>query len=179
MVRRTIKNPAIIQRKTVQEAKAAFIQHCRIKNLSPQTLRYYNEDLDYFFSHIPVKYTEENTEEIYEAFLTGELDAGKKISSLNSRIRGLRVFFKFCAEREYKELLTVKLMKEDEAIKEPYKEAELARLLRKPKSNSWAEWRTWAMVNYLVATGNRASTVISLKIKDIDFEAMTIFLSVP
>ena len=35
------------------------------------------------------------------------------------------------------------------------------------------------MVNYLVATGNRASTVISLKIKDIDFEAMTIFLSVP
>ena len=175
MVRRTIKNPAIIQRKPVQEAKAAFIQHCRIKNLSPQTLRFYNEDLDYFFPHIPVKYTEE----ICEAFLTGELDAGKKISSLNSRIRGLRVFFKFCAEREYKELLTVKLMKEDEAIKEPYKEAELARLLRKPKSNSWAEWRTLAMVNYLVATGNRASTVISLKIKDIDFEAMTIFLSVP
>ena len=91
MVRRTIKNPAIIQRKTVQEAKAAFIQHCRIKNLSPQTLRFYNEDLDYFFPHIPVKYTEE----IYEAFLTGELDAGKKISSLNSRTRGLRVLFNF------------------------------------------------------------------------------------
>ena len=75
------------------------------------------------------------------------------------------------------EPLTVKLMKEDETIKEPYADAELERLLKKPRSNSWAEWRTWAAINYLVATGNRASTVINIKVKDIDFEDMTIFLS--
>lgn len=36
----------------------------------------------------------------FENFIVSELDAGKKITSLNSRIWGLRVFFKFCAERE-------------------------------------------------------------------------------
>ncbi|MBQ3211070.1 MAG: tyrosine-type recombinase/integrase [Oscillospiraceae bacterium] len=177
MVRRTIKNPKEIQRKTLHEAQKIFLQNCRIKNLSPRTLKYYEEDLNYFFSRIQVKYVDEIVLEVYEAFLSGELEAGKKISSLNSRIRGLRVFFKFCADREYMEPFTVKLMKEDEEIKEPYTEAELARLLKKPRSNSWAEWRTWASINYLVATGNRASTVINLKIKDIDFEEMTIFLS--
>jgi len=177
MVRRTIKNASIIQKKAVQEAKQIFIQHCRIKNLSPRTLKYYEEDLEYFFSHVQVKYVEQITLEVYEEFLSNELEAGKKITSLNSRIRGLRVFFKFCAEREYMEPLTVKLMKEDETIKEPYTDAELERLLKKPRSNSWAEWSTWAAINYLVATGDRASTVINIKVKDIDFEDMTIFLS--
>ena len=32
-------------------------------------------------------------------------------------------------------------------------------------------------VNYFVATGNRASTVVNLRVKDIDFEKMTIFLA--
>lgn len=61
MVRTTIKNASIIQKKTVQEAKQIFIQHCRIKNLSPRTLKYYEEDLEYFFSHVQVKYVEQIT----------------------------------------------------------------------------------------------------------------------
>ena len=40
------------------------------------------------------------SQDVFENFIVSELDAGKKITSLNSRIRGLRVFFKFCAERE-------------------------------------------------------------------------------
>ena len=36
-----------------------------------------------------------------EAFLLNELEAGKKQTSLDTRIWGLRVFFSFCAEREY------------------------------------------------------------------------------
>ena len=134
MVRRTIKNPKENRRKTLHEAQKIFLQNCRIKNLSPRTLKYYEEDLNYFFSRIQVKYVDEIVLEVYEAFLSGELEAGKKISSLNSRIRGLRVFFKFCADREYMEPFTVKLMKEDEEIKEPYTEAELARLLKKPRT---------------------------------------------
>ena len=69
------------------------------------------------------------------------------------------------------------LMKEDDTVKEPYTDAEIARLLQKPKTNRWVEWRNWALVNYFVATGNRASTVVNLRVKDIDFEKMTIFLA--
>lgn len=73
--------------------------------------------------------------------------------------------------------ISVKLMKEEETIKEPYTDAELRRLLKRPESNSWVEWRTWAAVNYLVATGNRASTVTNIKITDVDFDEMTIRLA--
>lgn len=69
-----------------------------------------------------------------------------------------------------------KSMKVDEEIKEPYTEAELRKLLKKPSSNRWTEWRTWAAINFLISTGNRASTVINMKIGDINFVDMTIHL---
>ena len=68
-------------------------------------------------------------------------------------------------------------MKEDKEIKEPYTDDELTKLLRKPRSTRWAEWRTWASENYLLATGNRASTALNVKISNIDFDGNTIMLS--
>lgn len=37
----TIKNPKQIHRMTLPEAKNAFFQHCKIKNLSSSTIKYY------------------------------------------------------------------------------------------------------------------------------------------
>jgi integrase/recombinase XerD len=88
--------PASVRRYTEQ----LFMKHCKLKNLSPQTMRYYAEDLKYFHACVPVRYVDAVSQDAFENFIVSELDAGKKITSLNSRIRGLRVFFKFCAERE-------------------------------------------------------------------------------
>ena len=101
MRRTTILNAKEIKRTPLKEAESDFHKHCKLKNLTEQTLRYYKEDLSYFRSKVSVKYADEITQEIFEAFLLQELDAGKKVTSLNSRIRGLRVFFNFCVEREY------------------------------------------------------------------------------
>lgn len=176
MRRTKILNPVEVRRKTYNEAQKEFYKHCRLKNLRPQTIRYYTEDLTYFHAQIPVKYVDEVTQEVFDGFILKELEAGKKTTSLNTRIRGLRVFFSFCADREYMKPIAPKLMKVDEEIKEPYTDAELRRLLKKPTSNRWTEWRSWASINYLVSTGNRAGTVINLKISDIDLENMTIHL---
>lgn len=176
MRRTTILNAVEVRRTTFSEAESAFIKHCRVKNLRPKTITYYEEDIEYFHAKVPVKYIDEITQDRFDDFIVAELDAGKKVTSLNTRIRGLRVFFSFCAEREYMNPIAPKLMKADEEIKEPYTEAELKRLLKKPSSNRWTEWRTWAAINYLISTGNRVSTVVNLKIGDINFEEMTIHL---
>jgi len=176
MRRMTIANSCEVRQTTFKEAEAAFIKHCKLRNLRPQTIRYYTEDLNYFHSNVPVRYVNQITQEVFDEFIFQQLEQGKKVSSLNTRIRGLRVFFKFCAEREYMVPLAPKLMKEDEEIKEPYTEAELRKLLKRPSSNRWTEWRSWAVINYLVSTGNRAGTVVGLKISDIDFDGMTIHL---
>ena len=101
MRRTTILNAKQVKRTSFSEAEQLFTKHCKLKNLSPQTMRYYAEDLKYFHACVPVQYVDEVSQDAFENFIVSELDAGKKITSLNSRIRGLRVFFKFCAEREY------------------------------------------------------------------------------
>lgn len=169
-------NSRQVLRHTYEEAQEAFHKHCVVRNLSERTINYYKEDLDFFHSKVPVKYIDEVNQEAFDDFIFRELEAGKKANSLNTRIRGLRVFFKFCVEREYMEPIEAKLLKTDKVIKEPYTEAELRRLLKRPTTNRWTEWRTWAAINYLIATGNRASTVLSLKISDINFDEMTIHL---
>lgn len=176
--RTTIKNARCINRKTLTEAEGLFLQHCRIRNLNKSTLSYYEEDIGYFSKCMPeIVYVDEINRDVVETFLGRELDNGKKVSSLNTRLRGLRVFLRFCAEREYMEPVAVELMKEDDNVKEPYTDTEIERLIKRPASDRWVEWRNWAIVNYLVGTGNRASTVINLRVKDVDFAQMTIFLS--
>lgn len=81
-----------------------------------RTITYYTEDLTYFHAKTPVKYIDEVTQEVFDDFILNELEAGKKTTSLNTRIRGLRVFFSFCAEREYMKPINPKLMKVDEEI---------------------------------------------------------------
>ena len=176
MRRTKILNASEVKRMSYSEAQSSYFKHCRLKNLRPQTITYYKEDTDYFQAKTGVKYADEVTQELFDEFIFSEIEAGKKINSLNSRIRGLRVFFKFCAEREYMKPIAPKLMKADVEVKEPYTEAELQRLLKKPVSNRWAEWRTWASINYLLATGNRIGTIVQMKVGDINFEEMTIFM---
>ena len=69
------------------------------------------------------------------------------------------------------------MLKEDERLKDPYTDEELRRLLKRPMSDSWTEWRTWAAINTFLATGVRASTLLSIRITDLDFEQNTILLT--
>lgn len=68
-----------------------------------------------------------------------------------------------------KHTITIKNVEAD--IKDCYTDAEIAKLLKRPKDDcSFAEYRTWVVINWVLATGNRISTVINMKIRDIDFD---------
>ena len=45
MRRTTILNAKQVKRTSFSEAEQLFTKHCKLKNLSPQTMRYYAEDL--------------------------------------------------------------------------------------------------------------------------------------
>ena len=65
----------------------------------------------------------------------------------------------------------VKLVKEAQNYIETYTDQELASLLRRPsKQDSFTDWRSWAIINWILATGNRASTICCIQIKDADFD---------
>lgn len=76
--------------------------------------------------------------------------------SINSNLRGIRAILYYGMEHGYIAPFKVHLIRAEKKIKETYSEAELAILLKKPdiKKCSFAEFRDWAMINYLLATGN-------------------------
>jgi len=65
--------------------------------------------------------------------------------------------------------ITLKTVETD--IKEVYTDSEIARLLKRPKSDcTFAEYRNWVVIHHFLATGNRISTVCAIKLKDIDWQ---------
>ena len=174
MARIKTKQVQGVGRITLEYAIDQFMRHNRLKNLSPRTIEYYTEDLRYFQKITEVTYLDEITDKLYEDFILHEMDKGNKMTAVNCRTRGLRVFLRFCAKREYMELIHIPMMKVDESFKDPYTDAELDKLLKRPTGDSFVEWRCWAAINTFLATGIRANTLVNIKISDVDFENDTI-----
>lgn len=93
-----------------------------------------------------------------------------KTASINHYLRDLRTFINYIYDSGYLTTkIKVDLVKGQEEIKETYTDEELEKLLRKPSNvEDFAEWRTYTIVCYVLATGNRAETVCSLTMGDID-----------
>ena len=54
--------------------------------------------------------------------------------------------------------------------KEVYTDDEIDKLLKKPDEDApFTEYRNWAAINWVLATGNRIGTVCNVKITDVDF----------
>ena len=110
-----------IGRKEVSNAAAEFMRRCRLKNLSPRTLAYYTEKLNWFRTQMPaIQYVDEINQEAIDAFVCQELDRGNKATAINARLRELFAFLHFCFEREWAAAFPLSQMKEDETFKEPY-----------------------------------------------------------
>lgn len=94
--------------------------------------------------------------------------------TINSHLRSIRAFLYWAMEERYiTNPFTVTIPKTEKKIKETYTEAELKLLLKKPniKEVSFNEYKIWVFSNYLLATGNRISSALSVKIKNLDFDS--------
>lgn len=156
-----------------------FERHNKIKNLSPRTILGYYNNYKMFCNVVSptdnISIVDIEKVEDYIAYLQDERQVNP--TSVNTGLRQLRTFLYFCMDRDYLAKFKITLLKVDEVIKEPYSEKEIAKLLRYPNNNDWIEWRNWAIVNYFVGTGNRISSVINLKVKDINFDEKMIKLT--
>ena len=59
-----------------------------------------------------------------------------------------------------------------------FEDEDIEKLLEKPvKRAAFTEWRTWAIVNWVLATGNRSSTICEVKIGDVNYHDKEIALA--
>ena len=159
---------------TIDDAFQLFIRKCRVKNLTENSIKSYKEKLVHFYEFVD-KNTMIDTVTIdtVDNYILWLRDKGNiNEITLNSYLRSLRAFLYYCMECGYLQQFKIKLMKTEKKIKETYSDDELQRLLAKPDVNgcSFSTYRCWVFENYLLGTGNRISTVLDIKIGDINFE---------
>lgn len=182
-VKRTIKKSVGYDSITLIEAFEEFIQEKEARNLAQDTLDNYATTLKVFmrtcgFDELTT--TDEVTlSHVYKWTNSMKLE-GKKISSINHYLRDLRAFLRWCmdADRAYiNPPFKIQMMEGQEEQLKLFSDEELELLLEKPRrSDSFVDWRTWAITNWVLGTGNRAATICDIRISDISFSKKEIIL---
>ena len=164
---------------TVTQAVDLYLQKCRVKNLAEKTLSGYAEELKMFTGFCGDKNITEVTAETVDEF-TLLLKDSRNISdvSVATYLRPLRAFLYFCMDAEMITPFKIQIPKAEKKIKETYTDDELDKLLKKPnmKVCSFTEFKVWTFENYLLGTGNRLTTALNIRVKDVDFEGGLIIL---
>ena len=159
---------------SLKEGYLRFIQQKRAMNVAPDTIDYYDMCYKYFTDYLDEQTlcSEINSETAIDYILYLR-QSREKISdtTVNTYLRGVRAIFYYLMEKGNIPAFKAKLIRAEKKIKETYTDDELNRLLKKPdlKRDTFAVYRNWVIVCYLLGTGNRARTVCNLKIGDIDF----------
>jgi len=165
---------------TLAEMFEKFILFKKMNNVSTETVTYYENCFKFFgwFYDTGVP-CDTVTQDIYYGYVQHLQKKDIKAITINTYLRGIRVILYYAMELGYVKQFRISLIKAEKELKETYTDHELDLLLKKPDTNkcSFAEYRSWVMVNYLLATGNRLSTMTHVKNCDVDYEAYLIRLT--
>ena len=142
-------------------------------NISPSTVTTYKDTFKDYYKNLQDSLT---TKDIY-TFINILRERGNKTASINHNLRHLRAFANWAAKNEYIESVKIKLLKEEETIKATFNERELRKLLQRPKKNdAFVVWRTWAAINWLIATGNRFGTMQGIRVQDVNLSDEEVYI---
>ena len=148
--------------------------------LAPKTLKNYRQSFEFFTKFCG--FTEETTVPeveqtmIFKWINTLKLE-GVKPTSINHYLRDLRAFLYWCMEMEYLEPFKIKTIEAQEEQIKLFEDEEIEALLEKPRPrDGFVEWRTWAIVNWVLATGNRAATICDVRLTDVSYAKKEIVL---
>lgn len=168
---------------TINEAFTEFMHVKKVKGLSTETLANYNRTMDIFCRdnditrNTPI--TDITPTLVFE-WVEKLQDKGIKQTSINHYLRDFRAFCYWCkapSQRYLRSTFKIEIANPQDASLKLFNDEDIKVLLIKPsKGSRFVTWRSWAIINWVLATGNRASTICELKVSDIDFDNKEITL---
>lgn len=162
---------------SVEETFAKFMLSRKIKGLAEKTLVSYQSQFQAIAKHLDIKQDISLLQKAdLDDMIVSMRDSGLAANSINSYTRVLKSFFSWCNEEGITRL-NVRLYKSEETVKETYSDTELENLLKKPdiRKTTFAEYRDWVIINFLLNCGCRAATVRAILIRDVDLDSGTVF----
>ena len=160
--------------KTVKQCYEEYMDYCKAIGQREGTLiskwSYYNYQL------LKVINEEEPignlSKERLQKYINFMINKQYKGNTYQTFVIKTRAFLTYCFKREYLNKFEIKIPNVFLEKKEIYTEEEVRLLLKKPNLNTClvGDYRSWAIVNFLLATGCRSTTLLNVKVKDIKFE---------
>ncbi len=184
IVRRVIKSSRLDASITLDDAFDEFIAEKVYQNKAEKTIKNYKQTYRYFKEYHELDETflakEVDKEMVYD-FVNEKAGEVSSEASVNHYLRDIRTFLYWCMDdtREYITPFKIKERKIQELQPKTIPAEEIVKLLEKPQHKGdadFVEWRSYAIIAWILATGNRARTVSEIRIGDIDFAAKEITL---
>lgn len=155
-----------------------YEKECKLKNLSETTIKGYWYANKYFlqFASAELKCCEV-TQDLINSYILS-LKERLKPQTVNSYVFKVSPIIKYGIRRGYiKDNIEFTHVIEQDYIKEIYTKEELENLLKQPNTDNFNEYRSWVIINVLLATGIRALELRELQIKDVNLEQGIITLN--
>ena len=162
---------------TIDETFSDFIISKKTKGLAEKTLQSYQAQFQVVARHLDVKMDIAMLQKAdLDAMIISMRTAHLSPNSINSYTRTLKSFFSWCNEQGITRL-NIPLYKAEETVKETYLDLELSALLKNPdiRKATFAEYRDWVIINFLLNCGSRAATVRAIQIRDVDLDGGVVF----
>lgn len=161
-----------------QKASEEFLKHCRIKGLSPDTVKFYDKELrglsralvEKEVSLLDVRSLETN---VIESWVDYMLENNRAVSSINARMRAGRTFMNYCLKKGYIDknpFDEVSQLRKRHTVGATFTKKQLENLLNAPDITQFVGLRDLAIMLTFAHVGLRLKELCSLKMQDISFD---------
>lgn len=164
---------------SIEKNISTFLKYLEFeKRYSVHTIQAYERDLKQFFSFIATTYEVAVLNDVKHTFvrawLVNLLQDGIKSRSINRKLSSLKSFYKYCIKRRLIDVNPVlKIVRPKTGKKLPHyiDEKAIEKLLNKIEfTDDFQGIRDRTIIEILYCTGIRRSELITIKVKDIDFD---------
>lgn len=153
-------------------ATASFIRYCRVKNLAPLTISYYDDvlkDLRKLLDRQGVTEPRAVTREVLEKCIEDKRGGGVKDVTVERNFRGWRAFFNWMADSGYIPVSPAAgvRMKSEQRVIETFTKPQIRKLLDTPDRSTFTGYRDYVLMSLLLDTGVRISEAEGIRVTDI------------
>lgn len=175
-------HPKINPNITFTEAASHFLMECKIRNLTKESIRRYNNGLQKFRQHLEAQQlslTTMNALDLTHKIIPGMMDEGLSLRTVNCNIFILRSFFRFLASEGWLETniaANLKPFKVTQSLTHTFTDGHLQRLLAQPDRSTFTGIRNFVIMLVLLETGIRLKELANLRVTDILFEEESLLI---
>lgn len=162
----------------LEELKQEYLQYCTNKGLSQSTINGYNRNIDYYIKFLNGEEISNNSITKYIQYLKKETN--RNAISINTLLRSIKIWLHWCYDEDYISTpIKITYLKTSSKPKNIYSDEDIKKLLTTPKMSqcSYAELRCWVQCMVFLTTGIRRSSLLNIKLEDVDFKKNTIRLT--